>query len=37
MFFDYCCCFEKLFLKAILTKEKGLSSNTWVGGEYNTF
>lgn len=25
MFFDYCYCFVKLFLKAILTKRKGLS------------
>lgn len=32
MFFDYCCCFEKLFLKAILTKEKGLSVFKYLGG-----
>lgn len=29
MFFDYCYCFVKLFLKAILTKKKGLSLSVY--------
>lgn len=42
MFFDYCYCFVKLFLKAILTKKKKvylyLSTNTFGGwGGHNTF
>lgn len=32
MGFDYCCCSEKLFLKAILTKENGLSVFKYLGG-----